>query len=137
MTLPLALSQTTIDLMYLVAAVGFILGIKGLSNPQTARRGNIAAALGMTVAVAFTFASPAIDNYWLIVVGIVVGSVIGVVSARKVRMTAMPQMVALFNGVGGGAAALIAAAEFHRLAPAVGAVDGETLAAIMFSALIG
>ncbi len=109
MTLPLALSQNVIDLMYLVAAVGFILGIKGLSHPQTARRGNIAAAIGMTIAVAFTFASPAIDSYWLIVLGIAIGSVIGAVAARRVRMTAMPQMVAIFNGVGGGAAALIAA----------------------------
>jgi NAD(P) transhydrogenase subunit beta len=137
MTLPLALSQNVIDLMYVVAAVGLILGIKGLSHPGTARRGNIAAAIGMTIAVAFTFASPSIDSYWLIVVGIAVGSMIGVVSARKVKMTAMPQMVALFNGVGGGAAALIAASEFHRLAPETGAISGETNAAIMFSALIG
>jgi NAD(P) transhydrogenase subunit beta len=133
----LALSQNVIDLMYLVAAVGLVLGIKGLSHPSTARYGNFAAAAGMTIAVAFTFASPAIDSYWLILVGIAVGSVIGAVSARKVKMTAMPQMVALFNGVGGGAAALVAASEFHRLAPASGAVDGETLAAICFSALIG
>jgi NAD(P) transhydrogenase subunit beta len=137
MTVPLALSQNVIDLMYVVAAVGLILGIKGLSHPKTARRGNIAAAIGMTIAVAFTFASPSIDSYWLIVVGIAAGSVIGAVAARKVKMTAMPQMVALFNGVGGGAAALVAASEFHRLAPLSGAVDGETLAAIMFSGLIG
>jgi NAD(P) transhydrogenase subunit beta len=134
---PLALSQNVIDLMYLVAAVGLVLGIKGLSHPRTARYGNFAAAAGMTIAVAFTFASPAIDSYWLIVLGIAVGSVIGLVSARKVKMTAMPQMVALFNGVGGGAAALVAASEFHRLAPHSGAVDGETMAATMFSALIG
>ncbi|MFN8185699.1 MAG: NAD(P)(+) transhydrogenase (Re/Si-specific) subunit beta [Gaiellales bacterium] len=137
MTLPVALSQNVINLMYLVAAVGLILGIKGLSHPATARRGNILAAAGMTLAVAFTFASPSIDSYWLIVVAIAVGSVIGAVSARKVKMTAMPQMVALFNGVGGGAAALIAASEFHRLAPEAGAITGETNAAIMFSALIG
>jgi NAD(P) transhydrogenase subunit beta len=123
--------------MYVVAAVGLILGIKGLSHPRTARRGNFLAAAGMTIAVAFTFASGAIDQYWLIVVGIVVGSVIGAVSARKVKMTAMPQMVALFNGVGGGAAALIAASEFHRLTPAADHVSGDTIAAIMFSALIG
>jgi NAD(P) transhydrogenase subunit beta len=133
----LALSQNVINLMYVVAAVGLILGIKGLSHPRTARRGNLLAAAGMAIAVGFTFASPEIDSYWLIVVGLVVGSVIGAVSARKVKMTAMPQMVALFNGVGGGAAALIAAAEFHRLAPAAGHVSGDTIAAIMFSALIG
>ena len=137
MTLPLALSQNVINLMYVVAAVGLIFGIKRLSSPATARSGNIVAAAGMLIAIAFTFASPAISSYWLIAVGIAVGSVIGAVSARMVRMTAMPQMVALFNGVGGGAAALIAAAEFHRLAPLSGAVPGDTLAASMFSALIG
>jgi NAD(P) transhydrogenase subunit beta len=135
--MPLALSQNVVNLMYVVASVGLILGIKGLSHPRTARRGNIAAAIGMTIAVAFTFASPGLSSYWLIVVGIAVGAVIGAVTARKVKMTAMPQMVALFNGVGGGAAALVAAAEFHRLAPESGAISGETNAAIMFSALIG
>jgi NAD(P) transhydrogenase subunit beta len=133
----LALSQNVINLMYVVAAVGLILGIKGLSHPATARRGNFLAAAGMTIAVAFTFASPAIDEFWLIAVGIGVGAVIGAVSARKVKMTAMPQMVALFNGVGGGAAALIAASEFHRLSPAADHIDGDIVAAMMFSALIG
>jgi len=137
MTLPLALSQHVINLMYVVAAVGFIVGIKRLSSPTTARSGNVIAAAGMLVAVAFTFTSSAISSYWLIVVGIAVGTVIGVVSARKVKMTAMPQMVALFNGVGGGAAALIAASEFHRLAPEGGAIPGDTLGSLLFSALIG
>ena len=137
MTLPLALSQNVVNLMYLVAAIGFVVGIKRLSSPTTARSGNMIAAAGMLVAVAFTFASPAISSYWLIVVGIAVGAAIGVVSARKVRMTAMPQMVALFNGVGGGAAALIAASEFHRLAPEGGAIPGDTLGSMLFSALIG
>jgi NAD(P) transhydrogenase subunit beta len=133
----LALSQNVINLMYVVAAVGLILGIKGLSHPATARRGNLIAAAGMIIAIAFTFASPAIDSYWLIIVGIVVGTVIGAVSARKVKMTAMPQMVALFNGVGGGAAAVIAAAEFHRLTSAPDHVLPEHMGALLFSALIG
>jgi NAD(P) transhydrogenase subunit beta len=135
----LALSQNVINLMYVVAAVGLILGIKGLSHPSTARRGNFLAAAGMTIAVAFTFATPGFDGpgYALIVGGIAIGAVIGAVTARKVKMTAMPQMVALFNGVGGGAAALIAAAEFHHLTPPAGHVSGDTIAAIMFSALIG
>jgi NAD(P) transhydrogenase subunit beta len=136
-TLPLGLSQNVINIMYVVAAAGLILGIKGLSHPKTARLGNIVAAAGMTVAVAFTFASPGIDTYWLIVVGIVVGSIVGAISARRVKMTAMPQMVALFNGVGGGAAALIAASEYHRVAPLAGHLSGEVIAAITFSALIG
>ena len=137
MTVPLALSQNVVNLMYVVAAIGFIVGIKRLSSPTTARSGNLIAAAGMLVAVAFTFASPAIDSYGLILGGIAVGTVIGVVSARQVKMTAMPQMVALFNGVGGGAAALISAAEFHRLAPDSGAIAGDTLGALLFSALIG
>jgi proton-translocating NAD(P)+ transhydrogenase subunit beta len=137
MTFPLALSQNVVNLMYVVAAVGFIIGIKRLSSPETARSGNVIAALGMLVAFAFTFASPAISSYVWIVVGVAVGAVIGVISARRVRMTAMPQMVALFNGVGGGAAALIAASEFHRLAPGVGAIPGDTLGSLLFSALIG
>jgi NAD(P) transhydrogenase subunit beta len=137
MTVPLALSQNVVNLMYVVAAIGFIVGIKRLSSPTTARSGNLIAAAGMLVAVAFTFASPAVDSYGLILAGIAVGTVIGVVSARQVKMTAMPQMVALFNGVGGGAAALISAAEFHRLAPDPGAIEGDTLGALLFSALIG
>jgi NAD(P) transhydrogenase subunit beta len=91
----------------------------------------------MAIAIGFTFATPSIDSYWLIIVGIAVGAVIGAVSARKVKMTAMPQMVALFNGVGGGAAALIAASEYHRSAPDPGHLPGQVIAAMTFSALIG
>jgi H+-translocating NAD(P) transhydrogenase subunit beta len=134
---PLALAQNVINLMYAVAAILLIVGIKRLSHPSTARSGNWVAAAGMVIALAFTLLAPEIDSFWLIAAGILVGTAIGVASARLVRMTAMPQMVALFNGVGGGAAALIAAAEFHRLAPEAGAVAGDTLAAVMFSALIG
>jgi H+-translocating NAD(P) transhydrogenase subunit beta len=133
----LGISQTTINLAYLVASVGLIIGIKRLSSPATARSGNVIAAIGMTIAVVFTLLSPEIDSYWLIAAGVAVGTVIGVASARRVKMTAMPQMVALFNGVGGGAAALIAAAEFHRLAPDPGAVLPEWMGAMLFSALIG
>jgi NAD(P) transhydrogenase subunit beta len=135
--MPLGLSQDIVNLMYAVAAILLIVGIKRLSHPSTARSGNRIAAAGMAIALGFTLASPEIDSYWLIAAGIAVGTVVGVASARLVRMTAMPQMVALFNGVGGGAAALVAAAEFHRLAPAQTALPGDTLAAVMFSALIG
>ncbi len=133
----LALSQTTINFAYLVAGVCLIVGIKRLSSPATARSGNVVAAVGMAIAIVFTLLSPEIDEYWLIAAGVAVGTVIGVASARLVKMTAMPQMVALFNGVGGGAAALIAAAEFHRLAPAGGHVLPEYMGAMLFSALIG
>ena len=131
------MSRTWIEVAYLVAAICLIIGIKRLSHPRTARSGNLIAAAGMAIAVGFTFAIEELDQYWLIVAGIVVGTVIGVLTARMVRMTAIPQMVALFNGVGGGAAALIAAAEFHRLAPEAGNVPGEELVGILFSAVVG
>jgi NAD(P) transhydrogenase subunit beta len=130
-------SRTWIDLAYLIAAICLVVAIKRLSHPRTARSGNLIGAAGMAIAVAATFAIEEIDTYWLMLTGIAVGSVIGVVSARMVRMTAMPQMVALFNGVGGGAAALIAAAEFHRLAPLEGRMTTEEIVGILFSALIG
>ncbi|HEX2292553.1 MAG TPA: NAD(P)(+) transhydrogenase (Re/Si-specific) subunit beta [Gaiellaceae bacterium] len=131
------MSRTWIDFAYLVAAICFIIGIKRLSHPRTARSGNLIAAAGMAIAVGFTFAIDEIDSYGLIFLGMGIGTVIGVASARTVRMTAMPQMVALFNGVGGGAAALIAAAEFHRSAPPSGRLDGELLVGILFSAVVG
>jgi H+-translocating NAD(P) transhydrogenase subunit beta len=134
---PLALSQTAINFTYLVAAVLLIIGIRRLSAPPTARSGNVIAAVGMAIAIVFTFLDRDIDRYWLILAGMVVGTVIGVASARLVKMTAMPQMVALFNGVGGGAAALVAASEFHRLAPAGGHLAGDEIGAMLFSALIG
>jgi H+-translocating NAD(P) transhydrogenase subunit beta len=134
---PFALSQTTINVAYLAAGVGLILGIKRLSSPATARSGNVVAAAGMTIALVFTLLDSDIDTYWLIAAGVAVGTIVGAVSARRVKMTAMPQMVALFNGVGGGAAALIAAAEFHRLTPAAGHVAEDGMGAMLFSALIG
>jgi NAD(P) transhydrogenase subunit beta len=137
MTVPLGLSQTAINFTYLVAGVCFIVGIKRLSTPATARSGNLIAAAGMAIAIAFTFLDPDITSYWLIIVAMAIGAVVGVASARLVKMTAMPQMVALFNGVGGGAAALIAAAEYHRLAPDPGHLSGDSIGAMLFSALIG
>jgi H+-translocating NAD(P) transhydrogenase subunit beta len=137
MTTPLALSQTAINFTYLVAAVLLIVGIRRLSAPPTARSGNVIAAVGMTIAIVFTFLDRDIDEYWLIAAGMAVGTVVGVASARLVKMTAIPQMVALFNGVGGGAAALVAASEFHRLAPAGGHLAGDDIGAMLFSALIG
>jgi proton-translocating NAD(P)+ transhydrogenase subunit beta len=131
------LSQTWINVAYLVAAILLIVGVKRLAHPRTARSGNWIAAVGMAIAVGFTFLVKEIDHYGLMLAGIALGAVVGVVSARAVKMTAIPQMVALFNGVGGGAAALIAAAEFHRQAPEPGRLAGEVLVGILFSAVIG
>jgi H+-translocating NAD(P) transhydrogenase subunit beta len=130
-------SQSWINLSYLFAAVCLIVGIKRLSHPRTARSGNLVAAFGMAIAIIFTLFDRNIDDYWLMALGIAIGTVVGVASARMVRMTAMPQMVALFNGVGGGAAALIAAAEFHNHAPEAARLAGDQIIGILFSALAG
>ena len=103
---------TVIDLCYLIAAIGFILALKGLSSPKRARAGNLLAAGGMALAIGVTFAEPDLGHIDLILIAMVVGTAIGVPSARLVKMTAMPQMVAAFNGVGGGAAAVVSITEF-------------------------
>jgi len=103
---------TVIDLCYLVAAIGFILALMGLSSPKRARAGNLLAAAGMALAIGVTFARPHLGHLGLIVIAMVVGVAIGVPAARLVKMTAMPQMVAAFNGVGGGAAAVVSITEF-------------------------
>ena len=114
------MSRTTTDLLYLVTIVTFILALRFLSRPDKARLGNWIGAVGMLIAIGVTFAQKQIDSVWEILVGMAVGGVFGAVAARKVKMTAMPQMVALFNGVGGGAAALVSWAEFHNRAPLPG-----------------
>ena len=103
-------------LAWLVGAVTFILALKFLASPATARRGNQLGAAGMALVILWTFATVPgmLDNWWILLVGGLVGSVVGVLGARRVPMTAMPQMVAIFNGAGGGAAALVAVAEFLR-----------------------
>ncbi len=131
------MSREVTNLLYLVTIVTFILALRFLSNPATARRGNQIGAVGMLIAIVVTFAQDEIVSYWEIAVGMVVGGIFGAVAARKVRMTAMPQMVALFNGVGGGAAALISLAEFHNLAPDPGTLQKDISTSIMLSAIIG
>ena len=109
--------EAIITLAYLVASVLFILGIKGLTHPRSAVRGNLIGALGMLIAVVATLVHQAILEYHWIVIGLIVGTVIGAVLALKVRMTAMPQMVALLNGFGGAASLLVAGAELIRTPP--------------------
>jgi NAD(P) transhydrogenase subunit beta len=120
-------------LLYLVTIVCFVVALKFLSSPRHARKGNWVGGAGMLVAIGTTLLIDGLENWLLIAVGLVIGSVVGVVGARNVRMTAMPQMVAIFNGVGGGAAALVALAEWHE---AFDPVWDETLS-IVLSALIG
>ena len=97
---------------YIITAVLFILGLQFLSSPKTARRGNILAMAGMVIAIVATALDTSIISWTDILTGAVIGAPIGFISARLVKMTAMPQMVALFNGAGGGAAALVSSGEF-------------------------
>ncbi|AXB44201.1 NAD(P)(+) transhydrogenase (Re/Si-specific) subunit beta [Amycolatopsis albispora] len=125
-----------IAVLYIVAFSLFVYGLMGLTGPRTAVRGNWIAAAGMVLAVVATLLTPGMGNWGLIVLGVVLGVLVGVPAARKVKMTAMPQMVALFNGVGGGAVALIAWVEFNSTdgyahEPAYVAI------ASLFSALVG
>jgi NAD(P) transhydrogenase subunit beta len=108
--------QVATFFIWLVGAVTFILALKFLASPATARRGNLLGAAGMALLIAWTFLTVdgMLDNWWILVVAGLIGSVAGVVGARRVPMTAMPQMVAIFNGAGGGAAAVVALAEFLR-----------------------
>ncbi len=121
-----------VQLSYIAATALFILGLRGMSSPRTARRGIVWAGVGMLVATAATFLTPGMGNYVLIVVALALGGSVAFVAARRVKMTDMPQMVAIYNGMGGGAAAGIAAAEFLRAGqmPASFAVLGITGALI-------
>jgi H+-translocating NAD(P) transhydrogenase subunit beta len=130
-------SGNTANLLYLITIVTFILALHYLSNPAHARRGNQIGAAGMVLAIVVTWIRIGTTSWWTIVIAMLIGGGFGAVAARKVRMTAMPQMVALFNGVGGGAAALIALAELHRILPPPGAPKLDITIAIVLSALIG
>jgi H+-translocating NAD(P) transhydrogenase subunit beta len=130
-------STNLTNLVYLVTIVTFILALRDLSSPAHARRGNQIGAAGMLLAIAATFAHKELTSYWEIAVGMLIGGGFGAVAARKVKMTAMPQMVALFNGVGGGAAALISLAELHRILPDPGTPKVDIGVSIVLSALIG
>jgi NAD(P) transhydrogenase subunit beta len=119
------------SLLYLVAAVFFILALRGLSSPRTARRGNLIGAAGALIAVVTVFLSSRLENIPWILAAIALGSVVAAPVARRVKMTQMPQLVALFNGVGGGAAALVALLELSH------ADDPWVRLAIVFTLLVG
>ncbi len=125
------MTSTWVSLAYLVAAVCFILALKGLSSPKSARNGNLIGAFGATLAVVTTLIAFDLSHLVLILLAIVVGSAVAVPVARRVQMTAMPQLVALFNGVGGGAAAIVAGMEV----PHTG--GGFALVASLFTVIVG
>ncbi|MDP6169507.1 MAG: NAD(P)(+) transhydrogenase (Re/Si-specific) subunit beta [Candidatus Marinimicrobia bacterium] len=121
------------NIFYVLASVLFILGIKKLSHPKTARNGNFLAALGMLVAIVSTLVAYDKIDFQMIIVGMIIGTIIGALFAQKVEMTQMPQMVAIFNGFGGSASALVAAAEFLNS----GDISTFTLSTIMISIFVG
>ena len=131
--------QAVLLLCYLIGSVTFILGLKMLSGPSTARRGNAVAAFGMAIAILGTIFlyrngdGLKLGNYPWIFAGLAVGGIIGTLSAKRVQMTAMPEMVSLFNGTGGACAMLISIVEFHHDPYA----SGGKLLIIVLGAIIG
>jgi NAD(P) transhydrogenase subunit beta len=126
--------DTFLDYGYIVAFSFFIVGLMMLTSPRTARRGNMVAAWGMAIAVADTLLRHGIHKWGLIILGLAIGTAVGIPAARNVKMTAMPQMVALFNGVGGGAVALISWAEYRHFGNSLGS---KHLIPTLFAAIIG
>ena len=133
-----------LTICYILGSVTFILGLKMLSNPATARNGNLLAAAGMTIAIIGTIflyqddQGNRLHNYLWIFGGIIIGSVVGTMAAKQVKMTAMPQMVSLFNGMGGLCAALISIVEFdHLVRHSAGEVPTGFLAIILLGLVIG
>ncbi len=126
-----------LSICYLIASITFILGLKMLSNPASARKGNLIAAAGMTIAIAGTIflykdeSGASLHNYGWIFLALVIGSVAGTVSAKKVKMTAMPEMVSLFNGMGGACAALISAVEFYHLFQTNKGLDATSFSSVV------
>lgn len=125
-----------IQLLYLVATAFFIRGLKLLNSPQTARRGNMLASIGMLIGIVVTLFNQQIVSFELIIIGVLIGGLIGAVLAKKVAMTAMPELVAVFNGFGGGASALVAWGELARYND-INAIDSTGMVTIGLSVFIG
>jgi NAD(P) transhydrogenase subunit beta len=134
-------SDTTallIALAYLITGICFIVGLRLMSTPLTARRGNLVSIAGMAIALVATgFQLDFADAWWMGAIGLGAGAAVGIYFARSVKMTAMPQMVAIFNGCGGGAAAMVASAEYLKLDPAVQSVPPDLSIASVLTAIIG
>ncbi|KJH72239.1 NAD(P)(+) transhydrogenase (Re/Si-specific) subunit beta [Aliterella atlantica] len=128
---------TGIQLSYLVAASLFIVGLKQLGSPATARNGNLLASVGMLLAIAATLLDRQVLNYEMILIGLATGSAIGAIAAQRVAMTEMPQMVGLLNGLGGLASALVAVAEFWRLIDASAPIPLDANVSMLLDVFIG
>jgi proton-translocating NAD(P)+ transhydrogenase subunit beta len=140
LSIPVALIEPGSDLataLYVVAFSLFIIGVRRGTHPTTAKQGNLIAAIGMAIAVVTTLLLDGIGNWGLLIGGLVIGAAIGIVASSRVQMTAMPQMVALYNGVGGGAVALIAWSEFREFLTIGEEIPLDELIPILFSMVIG
>ena len=131
------MSTSIINIAYLIASILFIFGLKGLSHPRTAARGNLLGAIGMLLAILVTLFNKRIISYELIIAGVIVGGAIGAILAVKIEMTAMPQLVALFNGFGGGASVLVAGAALIESGAIVSTSMAQMTIATVASGLIG
>ena len=131
------MSEGVVNGAYLVAATLFILGLRGLATVRGARRGNVLSSLGMLVAIVVTLLDRKIIGFELVAIGLGVGAVLGTVLALRVPMTAMPQLVAAFNGFGGGASALVAGSAIASAAVMTAATELQAVAAGAISGLVG
>lgn len=135
------MNTNLVDLIYLISAVFFILGIKGLTKPKTAVRGNMLSAIGMLIAVVITLLDKSIVSYEYIIAGALVGGAIGGIMATRIQMTSMPQMIALLNGCGGGASLGLAAASYLLTSGSggyeSGVMGGIAVSFVMLTVLIG
>ncbi len=132
------MSPATVNIAYLIAACLFIFGLKGLSHPRTAVRGNLLGAIGMLLAIVVTLLNKQIVSYEVIFAGIIVGSAIGAILAVKIQMTSMPQLVALYNGFGGGASVLVAGVAFvGAIGMGTKDINAQFTVATVASGLIG
>ncbi|OUS16225.1 NAD synthetase [Gammaproteobacteria bacterium 50_400_T64] len=135
------MNTNLVDLIYLISAVFFILGIKGLTKPKTAVRGNMLSAIGMLIAVVITLLDKSIVSYEYIIAGVLVGGAIGGIMATRIQMTSMPQMIALLNGCGGGASLGLAAASYLLTSGGEGyesgVMGGIAVSFVMLTVLIG
>jgi len=129
--------STWVEIAYLLSAVLFVVGLKRMQSPATARQGNALAAVAMLVAILATVVDNQILDWTWILVGVAIGGLAGGIAARTVKMTSMPEMVGAFNGFGGGASALVAAAEFARIQEMGGVLDLRSGGTIALSMLIG
>jgi H+-translocating NAD(P) transhydrogenase subunit beta len=134
------MESAILQLSYLIGSITFIMGLKMLSHPDTARKGNLVAAAGMTIAIfttIFLYENPEthtrLHNYGWIFGGLLLGTIVGTIRARKVQMTAMPELVSLFNGMGGACAMLISLIEYNKPEP----MDTGKLVVIVLGMMIG